>query len=123
VSEVPNRVIAWIEHERTCLWSDFAEACRRAVRPPLPAVQASWSIEMEWIADRIRSADELLGDTISWRNLGWTAWPYFPEISGEVVPDEAWEWLERHIETRGSGEVPIDPAFDTAVHVLAQRPT
>lgn len=84
----------WIDQEVINMWYDFVLASQRAARPPDPNNRASWSSEMFGLYERIIEVDDLLGHSVSWKNLSYDAFPYWPAIEGTPLPQEAWAWLD-----------------------------
>lgn len=90
-------LLEWINGERSSLWTDFTHAAERAIKPPNPFSQRTWSIEMESLGWRIAEAKRLCGDVPTpWDVLPWNAWPYYPEVEGAEIPGVGWDWLEGH---------------------------
>lgn len=92
-----HRLLNWILDERDALWREFAEAARRAIKAPVPGERRTWSIEMENIADRIRGASGLLGHPSPPESVLWVTYPYYEQIEGVPVSEDAWNWLRKYI--------------------------
>ena len=95
--------VEWIEAERASLFADLGDASRRGIN-------TDWSIATASIAERIKQADELLGDRLRWQQISSTNFYLYERVYGEPIPKEALLWAKEQGYSVAPLEMPDEDA-------------